>query len=147
ANCGKLPFDDVDLTILISNAMENAVRSALEYRGQTADEGAAIYGEQASDGDTSDSIRFTAGVIANEFAVQIENPCAFASISHRYNKTPGSFLPADAFVSTTGGGIGLRRIEDVTKTYDGGASFCFDSAKHIFITRMTLSMLENGRAR
>ena len=133
ANCGKLPFDDVDLTILISNAMENAVRSALEYRGQTAD------------GDTADGIRFTAGVIANEFAVQIENPCVFASISHPYKKSPGSFLPADAFVSATGGGIGLRRMEDITKTYDGGASFCFDSARHIFITRMTLSMLENGR--
>lgn len=131
ARCDKLPFDDADMTILISNAMENAIRSTTEYNKQALKT-------------PSDGIRFTAGIVLNELAVQIENPCLFASISHRYNKSAGTFLPADAFMSITGGGVGLRRMESIAKKYSGDASFCFDGIKHTFTTRLTLSMHEMG---
>ena len=37
--------------------------------------------------------------------------------------TPCIFLPADAFMSITGGGVGLRRMESIAKKYSGDASF------------------------
>ena len=131
-NCDLLPFSDADLTILLSNPLDNAIRATVEY--------------SASCPVTSPEILFTADVIKDQFAVQIENPCLSVSYARSYLREHTAeekqWLPANAFSSTHGGGYGLRRMEMITKKYKGHAWFSYDKPNRVFITRLIMPISE-----
>lgn len=89
AECGKLPLSPVDLTVILANALENAVRAAGETNAPWLD--------------------VKIGVVGGSLAVEVENSCAgvkFARGAHGEK-----FLPASAFLSgREGGGMGLKSI-------------------------------------
>ena len=128
AVCDQLPFSDTELTILLGSALDNAVCASVEY--------AQAFPEPRP------KIQFTADTINDQFAVQIENPCLSVSYAKafRQNSSAGgrNWLPADAFLSTHGGGYGLRSMERITKKYGGHVWFAFDRDNHSFITRLML---------
>ena len=130
--CNRLPFSDTDLTILLGNALDNAVRAASEF------------GEVQSD--PRPEIRFTADTINDQFAIQIENPCLAVSYAAAHQKEEHSgtegWLTAGAFRSTHGGGYGLKRMEMITGKYGGHAWFSFDAKNRIFVTRLMLPVSE-----
>ena len=132
AACDAMPFLDTDLTVLLGNALENALRASRQYleAHPEADRG----------------IELAAGLSQDVFAVQIKNPCLEALISPAFSKHARevSFLPAEAFLSSTGSGLGLRRMEIIAEKYDGSTKFCFDSAEQSFITRIKLVLPKNG---
>ena len=128
AVCDRLPFSDADITILLGNALDNAVRAATEF-------GEAQQG-------TRPEIRFTADTISDQFAIQIENPCLTVSYAEGFPRADQSWLPADAFQSTHGGGYGLRRMETITRKYGGHAWFSYDAKNCVFVTRLMLSVSE-----
>lgn len=132
AACGSLPFTDTDLTILLGNALDNAVRSAVESKD--------------TDSNLQPEIRFTAGPVKDQFAFQIENTCLSVSwagsFPHGQDVGRDSFLPASAFRSTHGGGYGLKRMEMVCRKYKGYAWFSYDPAGKCFTTRLMLPLSE-----
>lgn len=132
ANCDRLPFSDADLTILLGNALDNAIRAAKETHEANPVE--------------RQEIRFTADTIKDQFAIEIENPClavSYVPSSLNENRTRREgWLPADAFMSTRGGGYGLRRMEMIAEKYGGHAWFSFDAENHVFITRLMLPVSE-----
>ena len=125
---------DTDLTVLLGNALENAIRAARDCRGQ--------------DADGAGGIQFTANVTQNLFCVQIENPCAGVRYADpvRAAANPEAFLPGEAFLSTTGGGQGLGRIAAICAKYDGAALYRYDAAGRRFIARITLQIPEDNPA-
>lgn len=131
-NCNRLPFSDADLTILLGNALDNAIRAAAEYREDNPAK--------------PPEIRFTADTIKDQFAVEIENPClavSYAPSSLNENRTRrDAWLSADAFMSTHGGGYGLKRMEMIAGKYGGHAWFSFDAENHVFITRLMVPVRE-----
>lgn len=132
AVCDKLPFSDADMTILLGNALDNAVRAGVEY-GEANPEAQPV-------------IQIAADTINDQFAVQIENPClsvSYAPAYRRGNRAGGeAWLPADAFVSKHGGGYGLRRMDRIAAKYGGNAWFSFDAQSHVFVTRLMLPVSE-----
>ena len=132
AVCDRLPFSDADMTILLGNALDNAIRAAAEFG--------------KAEPDPKPEIRLTADTINDQFAIQIENPCLAVSYAAAYQdgKHDGGeeWLPAEAFRSTHGGGYGLRRMEMITGKYGGHAWFSFDEKNRIFVTRLMLSVSE-----
>jgi len=132
AVCDRLPFSDADLTILLGNALDNAVRAATEFSKARPD--------------SRPEIRFAADTINDQFAIQIENPCLAVSYATAYregNHVGGEdWLPADAFKSMYGGGYGLRRMEMITGKYGGHAWFSYDAKDRVFVTRLMLSVSE-----
>ena len=132
AACGSLPFTDTDLTILLGNALDNAIRAAEESKGVVPD--------------SQPEIRFTAGPVKDQFAFQIENTCLSVSWSETFPREQyvdrDSFLPASAFMSTHGGGYGLKRMEMICRKYGGYAWFSYDPAGKCFTTRLMLPLME-----
>jgi len=132
AVCDRLPFSDADLTILLGNALDNAVRAASEFSKARPD--------------SRPEIRFTADTINDQFAIQIENPClavSYATAFREGNHVGGEdWLPADAFKSMYGSGYGLRRMEMITGKYGGHAWFSYDAKDRVFVTRLMLSVSE-----
>ena len=120
------------MTILLGNALDNAIRAAAEF------------GEMQPD--SKPEIRFTADTINDQFAVQIENAClsvSYAPAAQKRNRTGGNlWLSADAFTSTHGGGYGLRRMEMIARKYGGHVWFSFDAKSRIFVTRLMLPVEE-----
>lgn len=132
AVCDRLPFSGADLTILLGNALDNAVRAASEFSKAWPD--------------SRPEIRFTADTINDQFAIQIENPClavSYATAFREGNHVGGEdWLPADAFKSMYGSGYGLRRMEMITGKYGGHAWFSYDAKDRVFVTRLMLSVSE-----
>lgn len=132
AVCDQLPFSNADLTILLGNALDNAVRAASEFS------------EEAPD--SKPEIRFNADTINDQFAIQIENSClpvSFAAAFQKENRAGGEgWLPADAFKSTHGGGYGLKSMEMITGKYGGHAWFSFNAKSRVFVTRLMLPVSE-----
>ena len=90
AECGKLPLSPVDLTVILANALENAVRDAGETNAPWLD--------------------VKIGVVGGSLAVEVENSCASVKFAGG-KQNGGVFLPASAFASERkGGGLGLRSI-------------------------------------
>lgn len=90
AECGKLPLSPVDLTVILANALENAVRAAGETNAPWLD--------------------VKIGVVGGSLAVEVENSCASVKFAGG-KQNGGVFLPASAFASERkGGGLGLRSI-------------------------------------
>lgn len=128
AVCDRLPFSDADMTILLGNALDNAVHAASEF------------GEAQSA--PKPEIRFTADTINDQFAIQIENPCLSVTWAENFPRGNQDWLPAEAFVSTQGSGYGLRRMEMITEKYGGRAWFSFDAKNRVFVTRLMLPVNE-----
>ena len=130
AVCDRLPFSDADLTILLGNALDNAVRAAAEY-------GEAQPGSRWE-------IRFTADTVNDQFAILIENPCLCVNYAPDYPHPAErrGWLPAGAFLSTHGGGYGLRRMEMIAEKYDGHAWFSFDADACLFAARLMMPVRE-----
>ncbi len=121
AECGELSVTATDLTVLLGNTMENAIR-ACESPCQGIEENRCI----------SVSI----GSIGNTLAIQVTNSCNSIHPSGRY-RMDGSFLPAAAFASgRKGGGLGLYSLEHTAAKYGGSASFRFDEKAKTFTTHI-----------
>lgn len=131
AVCGEVAVKDTDMTILLANAMENAITGAQEYRAQTRLE---------------PDIDVVIGIIQNNFAVQLTNSCAAAQYApHVPEKSKGTFLPASAYLSVhRNGGQGLKRIDYIVEKYGGFASFRFDEAASLWTARLSL-VIRKGR--
>ena len=132
AVCNQLPFHDADLTVLLANVLDNAVRAAAEF----GEENPGMHPE----------IRFAADTVKGQFAVHIENSCLCVSYAR---SSPGAsragngdWLPAEAFLSTHGSGYGLRRMETIAEKYGGHAWFSFDPDRNLFTTRLLLPLNE-----
>ena len=128
AMCGDLSFiSGIDLTVMLGNVLENAIRAAREWRTQHSQEPA--------------SIRFTADDRKSLLRIQVENSCENVVCAAPAPADGGDgFLPAEAFQSTSGSGEGLRRVATIAKKYEGVASFRYDENARRFITRITLVM-------
>jgi sensor histidine kinase regulating citrate/malate metabolism len=124
AVCDRLPFSDADMTILLGNALDNALRAAAEF--------AKAYP------DARPEIRFTADTINDQFAIQIENPCLAVSYAEDFPRRNKNWLSADAFASMHGSGYGLRCMEKIAGKYGGHAWFSFEAKNRIFVTRLML---------
>ncbi|WP_346908268.1 sensor histidine kinase [Faecalicatena orotica] len=121
ADCGDITIAPVDLTVLLGNVMENAIRAC----------------EKMSE---NRWITVKIGVIGGSLVMQIANACQEIHPSGKY-KLDGSFLPAAAFVSNrTGGGYGLYSLEHTAKKYSGNTRFCYDEHTKTFITRIRLNL-------
>ena len=131
ARCANLSsVSESSLTVLMGNALENAIRAALEFR--------ELHPER------QDEITLTAEESQNTLSVQIENPCDQVSYTNGKGPEGEGFQPAGAFASTSGGGNGLLRIASIAERYSGMASFRFDAEQKRFITRFTLAIPERG---
>lgn len=126
ARCANLlGIAETDLTVLMGNALENAIRAARAYH--------------TAHPDLPSEISLVAEETQNLLCVQLENACDQVVYSANLNGvSKGEFLPAEAFVSTNGTGQGLGRMETIAKKYDGTAVFRYDEETHTFITRLTL---------
>lgn len=120
AECGELGISPVDLTVILANAFENAVRAAGEAEKGRLD--------------------VKIGVIGGSLAIEVENSCSgvrFAGGKQR----EGAFLPASAFVSERkDGGLGLGSIAATAEKYGGEAMFCYDGEKAVFTARVRLNL-------
>lgn len=132
AVCDQLPFSNADMTILLGNALDNAVHAAHEF------------GEAVPD--SRPEIRLNADTINDRFAIQIENSCLSVSCApapQKGNRTGGEgWLPAGAFKSTHSSGYGLKSMEMITGKYGGHAWFSFDAKNRVFVTRLMLPVSE-----
>ncbi len=121
ADCGELTIAPVDLTVLLGNAMENAIHAC----------------EQLSD---NRWITMQIGVIGGSLAIQITNPCQEIHPTGRH-KLDDRFLPASAFASIReGGGYGLSSMEHTAQRYSGEARFRYDESTKTFTTRIWLNL-------
>lgn len=123
-SAGRLEIEDTDLTILIGNALENAVTAALEYREKTGKEPV---------------ISVSARVMSGNLTVMIQNSCADISYTKAFQKD-AKFQPAAAFQSIhKDGGRGLLRMEFIAAKYQGKTDFSCDMQAERFITRIFLT--------
>lgn len=121
ADCGELSVAPEDLTVLLGNAMENAIHACRKFESDRW-------------------IAVRAGVVGGSFALEIKNPCQGIHMSGKCC-LDGNFHPASAFLSErAGGGYGLRSLEHTAQKYGGNASFRFDENEKIFITRIRLNL-------
>ncbi len=121
ADCGDVKVSPVDLTILLGNLMENAIRACAQI-------------------EENRWITVEIGIINGSLLIQAANPCEKIHPSGRYH-LDGSFLPAAAYVSDrSGGGYGLYSMERTAKKYGGNASFCYDEQAKSFTTRIRLDL-------
>ncbi len=121
AVCGAVAITPADLTILLGNAMENAIRAC----GQMAD---------------NRWITVEIGVISGSLLMQIANPCREVYPSGKY-PMDGSFLPASAYLSGRhGGGYGLSSLAHTAEKYGGEAQFAYDGQSKVFTARIRLGL-------
>ena len=125
AVCGDVSIQDTDLTLLVANALENAVTGAEEYREQRGLE---------------PDVTVTAGVIQHRLLIQIVNPCADVKYSPRVKeREKNDMLPADAFESTHAEGkFGLKQMETIAGQYQGTAQFQYNEKDSLWITRIAV---------
>lgn len=120
ADCKELTIAPVDLTVLLGNTLENAIRSCEDLEERW--------------------IKVQIGVIGGTLAIQVANACQGIHPSGKY-RVDGSFLPASAFVSSrAGGGYGLSSLEHTAKKYGGNAAFGYDEHTKTFTTRIRLNL-------
>lgn len=133
ARCDDLSaIRDVDLTVMLGNALENAVRAAAEYTQKHADAQVVIH--------------FAAATSGNLLTVLLDNSCAGVELNplYRASASADGFLPGEAFKSTTGHGTGLKRIDSLCARYGGAAAYRYDEEEGRFWTRVSV-VLGNKR--
>lgn len=119
----SLPIISSELTVLVGNLLENAVKSCLKISGER-------------------NIKLNMTKVQNHFLIYMENSCQ----SVKYNDDPQpdeeGWLGANDFVSMdVGGGYGLKSIEEIVKKYNGQADYKF--APPVFICRIMMNIEEN----
>ncbi len=125
AECGDININSVDLTVMMGNTMENAIRACEKF-------------------EVNRWITVEIGVLGNSMLIQISNPCQDVHPSGKY-RIDESFLPASAFRSERqAGGYGLYSLEHAAKKYDGEASFRYDKRVGTFTTRIRLGLHPNN---
>ncbi len=126
ARCNDLSsISEIDLTVLLGNALENAIHAAAAWQAKHEPERAGIT-VTADDGE-------------NLLRIHIENSCAQVLYApHVSRDGQDSFLPADSFLSIGGSGQGLNRISAIAAKYEGLALFCYDAENEKFLTWITL---------
>lgn len=125
AICGEVSVKDTDLTLLLANALENAINGAGEYRSQTGKD---------------PEVSAIVGIIKHRLLIQITNNCAAVKYNPEVSENDRhTLLPADAFLSThENGGYGLKRIDMISDKYQGTARFQFDETKSLWTTRIAI---------
>ena len=125
AICGEVSVKDTDLTLLLANALENAINGAGEYRSQTGKD---------------PEVSAIVGIIKHRLLIQITNNCAAVKYNPEVPENDRhTLLPADAFLSThENGGYGLKRIDMISDKYQGTARFQFDETKSLWTTRIAI---------
>ena len=133
AHCLDLSsIPEIDLTVLLGNALENAIRSTKAWRADHPEDPTAI--------------RFNADDTQNMLRIQIENPSNKVAYAIPVNNlNVDKYMPAEAFLSTSGGGQGLNRIASIAAKYEGIANFRYNEKTRQFITRITLIVPESDR--
>ncbi|MCD8326312.1 MAG: GHKL domain-containing protein [Lachnospiraceae bacterium] len=120
ADCGEVAIAPVDLTTLLGNMMENAIRACKQEENRW--------------------ITVEIGVIGGSMLIRVVNPCRSVHPSGRY-RMDGGFLPAGAFVSSrAGGGYGLYSLEYTAGKYGGRARFRFDEHEKTFTARVQMNL-------
>ncbi|MCC8140655.1 MAG: GHKL domain-containing protein [Lachnospiraceae bacterium] len=121
ADCGELPIQATDLTVLLGNTLENALHACRAVK-------------------TGGWIRVQIGQIGGSLVIQADNACAKVYPSGRCQLGEG-FLPAEAFLSgKLGGGYGLRSITLTAQKYGGDAGFRFDEETKTFTSRIRMNL-------
>ena len=119
AECGELPVSPADLTVILANALENAVRAAAE----------------AENG----FLHIKIGVIGGSLAIEVQNSCP--GVRFAGGARGEEFLPASAFLSgREEGGMGLKSIAAMAEKYGGEALFCYSPAQQKFTARVRLNL-------
>ncbi len=119
AECGELSVSPVDITVILANALENAVRAA----GETNDPWLSV----------------KIGVVGESLAVEVENSCA--GVKFAGGGRGEEFLPASAFMSgRRDGGLGLKSMAAAAEKYGGEALFCYSPAQKKFTARVRLNL-------
>lgn len=126
ADCDALPVSPADLTVLVGNAMENAIRACREF-----EEGRYI--------------EVRAAVMGGSLVLQLTNPCKAVRLCGSHRQGSG-FLPAEAFRSPRpDGGCGLGSMDKTARKYGGNAAFRFDETNQTFTTRIRLNLPPEGK--
>ena len=116
---------ETDMTVLLGNALENAIRSSKAFLD--------------SHPGRRNSILLVADDAEGLLRIRIENPCERVLYAPSAGNTGrNGFLPADAYLSTTGSGQGMKRIRAIAEKYDGTALFRFEEKECLFSTNITL---------
>ena len=119
AECGELPVSPADLTVILANALENAVRAAAE----------------AENG----FLHIKIGVIGGSLAIEVQNSCP--GVRFAGGARGEEFLPASAFLSgREEGGMGLKSIAAMAEKYGCEALFCYSPAQQKFTARVRLNL-------
>ena len=128
AECGDLPVSPVDLTVILGNTLENAVRAC-----------AAV--------PENKWLRASIWVVGGSLAIQVENSCEGVHPARRgWGYRDNEFLPAGAFSSSRAeGGMGLQSITLAAEKYDGDVGFRYSMAAKAFTTRVRLNLHPPGR--
>ena len=134
---------DSDLTILLGNMLENAIRSTADYQHKKRSPLSGVSDNVTTSISETKSmqtgIQVKISADNNLLLIRVSNPCL--SVARQNTSIPADadgFLPGSAFASTTGSGYGLSRIESIAEAYHGNAGFRFDETKECFITRVSL---------
>lgn len=124
AKCSELEIDTLDMTVILGNLLENAIRSCKRMTEQR-------------------NIHVKIGVVGSFLAMQIDNSCDSVKLTHKYRGQTG-YLPAEAFETThEGKGYGLSNVEFATLRYGGSAAFSYNEKEHTFSSRIRLN-IETG---
>ncbi|MCD7882227.1 MAG: GHKL domain-containing protein [Lachnospiraceae bacterium] len=127
AKCETIAILATDLTVILGNILENAIRSCQ----QTEDTEKRL-------------IRVRIDIIGTFLVMEVVNPCAGVRLSEAYTssrkaRSEDGFWPAEAFLSTReDGGLGLGSIAHTAAKYDGSARFRYDETEQTFTTRVRL---------
>ncbi len=121
AECSEVDIEPPDMTILLGNAMENAINACKNY-------------------DKEPWIDIRIGEVGNSLAIEITNSCKDVHTDRRFDTEDG-FLPAEAFISRRReGGCGLKSISHTAEKYNGSARFAFDGEENSFTSRIRLDI-------
>lgn len=120
AGCGELNVRPEDLTVIIGNVMENALRSCQNVPDPFIDVAVAL--------------------LHGAFTFEVTNSCPGVKLVKGFEPDPEGFFPAGAFQSTRdGGGRGMAAAADLARLYSGTALFKFDLAAKAFTSRVLLN--------
>lgn len=129
ARCENLAIQATDLTVVLGNILENAIRSSR----QTTEAQRRL-------------IQVRIDTIGTFLVLEVVNPCAGVRLSEAYasfrkTRSEDGFWPAEAYLSSReDGGLGLGSIAHTASKYDGSARFRYDETEQTFTTRVRLDV-------
>ncbi len=127
ADCGEFNVRPEDLTVIIGNIMENALRSCRDVPDPFIDVAVAF--------------------LHGAFTFEVTNSCPGVKLAKGFTPDAEGFFPAGAFQSTRdGGGHGIASASDLARLHSGSALFKFDPAAKAFTSRVLLSSVKSEKA-